>query len=156
LKLFEAPAGRVLEVYPEDAPDVVDDATVLSCPIYYSNNEIEPVETDQMQTAFLMKITAMEPWYNMAVGKRQRTTVGASGIDLESIGDFIYAFVKGTEPENPRQDISLVSTLKLAVEDLKAYYSEGDTSQPGRETISSQALKDWFWNETTAGKVLLE
>jgi hypothetical protein len=98
---------------------------------------------------------AMHPWYDMAVSKRQRTTVGVSGIDLEALGDFIYAFAKDTEPENPRNDIPLVNTLKLAVEDLKSYYFEGITAQPGQSGASSQMLNDWFWDETVAGKVLL-
>jgi hypothetical protein len=42
------------------------------------------------------------------------------------------------------------------VEDLKSYYIEGITAQPGQAGISSRLLQDWFWGETVAGKVLLE
>jgi hypothetical protein len=158
LKLFEVPEGPVIiEDFPEDAPEVEDDATVvLTCPVYFGKNEDEPEGTDQMQTAFLKEIKSMRPWYDMAVATRKRTTVGVSGIDLDSIGNFLYAFAKGTIPENPRKDVDLSTTLKAAVEDLRAYYFEGITVQPGREIVSNKALLNFFWGETVAGKVLLE
>jgi hypothetical protein len=92
----------------------------------------------------------------MSVSKRKRTTVGLSGIGLESLGGFIYAFAKNLKPENPRKDIDMPYTVKFAVEDLKAYYIEAITTQPGQERASGQKLQDWFWDETKAGEVLLE
>ncbi len=74
----------------------------------------------------------MRPWYDMAVKKRGRTTFGVSGLDLDTIGDFICTFLGGGVPENPRQDISLTYTLNLATDDIKAYYCEGITAQPGQ------------------------
>ena len=92
----------------------------------------------------------------MALSQRKRTTVGACNIELENLGSFIYAFIEEKEPENPRDDVPLSNALKLAVEDLKSYYIEGITAQPGQEDTSSKVLQDWFWDETVAGKVLLE
>ncbi len=155
LGLLEAPGGPpVLVDFPEDEPEN-DEITVLACPVNFAQSAVEPGETDQLQVAFRREMTAMRPWYDMAVNKRQRTTVGVSGIDLEALGDFIYAFVKGEEPENPLDNTPLVYTLKYAVEDLKAYYIEGITAQPGQAGASSRVLNDWFWDETVAGKVLL-
>lgn len=156
LKLLESPAGPIIEDFPEDEPEAAEELTVLACPVNFSQYLVESEETDQMQVAFHREMVAMRPWYDMSVAKRQRTTVGASGIDLEALGDFLYAFITGEEPENPRDDVALVYTLKLAVEDLKSYYIEGITSQPGQTGASSQMLKDWFWDETVAGKVLLQ
>lgn len=45
-------------------------------------------------------------------------------------------------------------TLNLATDDLKAYYFEAVTTQPGQESPSSEVLSDWFYDETVAGKVL--
>jgi len=154
LELLEAPAGPVLQDFPEDEPEN-EEITVLSCPVNYSRTKLEDGTTDPLLSSFRREMTAMRPWYDMAVNKRQRTTVGVSGISLEKLPDFLYAFVKGEEPANPRQDLSLAYTLKLAAEDLKAYYIEGVTSQPGQANASSQLLQDWFWDETVAGKVLL-
>lgn len=155
LKLLEAPDGPLLEDFPEDAPSLPDEITVLSCPVNFTQKGINMGETEQLHAAFNREIVSMRPWYDIAIKKRGRTTVGVSGINLEAIGDFIYSFIKGAEPENPRDDISLAYTLKFAVDDLKAYYFEGITAQPGQESVSSQVLADWFWEETMAGKVLL-
>jgi hypothetical protein len=154
LELLEAPSGPVLQDFPEDEPES-DEIIVLSCPVNYSQTTTEDDTTDPMLSSFRREMTAMRPWYDMALKKRQRTTVGVSGISLEELPDFIYAFAKGVEPPNPRQDISLPYTLKFAAEDLKAYYNEGVTSQPGQSNASSKLLQDWFWDETVAGKVLL-
>jgi hypothetical protein len=154
LGLLEAPNGPVLADFAEDEPEN-DEITVLACPINFRQSAAATGETNPLQAAFRREMTAMRPWYDMAVNKRKRTTVGVSGIDLEALVDFIYAFVKGEEPENPRDDVSLVYTLKLAVEDLKAYYIEGVTAQPGQANASGQTLQDWFWDETVAGQVLL-
>ena len=154
LKLLEAPQGPVLEDFPEDEPES-DAITVLSCPVNFARDADESGDADEMLAAFRHEITAMLPWYDIAVEKRQRTTVGVSGSALENLGDFIYAFVRGEPPENPRDDLPLANNLKLAVEDLKSYYNEGSTAQPGQEKASSQVLQDWFWEETVGGKVLL-
>jgi hypothetical protein len=155
LKLLEAPDGPRLEDFPEDAPTSPDEITMLSCPVNFVQKGIDPGETEQLHAAFNREIISMRPWYDMTVKKRGRTTVGVSGINLEAIGDFIYSFLKGVKPENPRDDIPLAYALKFAVDDLKAYYFEGITAQPGQESVSSQVLADWFWEETVAGKVLL-
>ena len=155
LKLLEVPNGPWLEDFPEDAPSSPDEITMLSCPVNFAQEGIDTGETEQLQAAFNREIISMRPWYDIAVKKRGRTTLGVSGINLEAIGDFIYSFLKGVKPENPRDDIPLAYTLKFAVDDLKAYYFEGITAQPGQESVSSQVLADWFWEETVAGKVLL-
>jgi hypothetical protein len=155
LKLLNAPSGPVLEDFPEDEPEN-DELTVLACPVNFARNIDEEGEADELKVAFQREMTAMRPWYDIAVSKRNRTTVGASGIELENLADFIYAFLEGDEPENPRDDVPLPNTLKLAIEDLKSFYVEGITAQPGQEDASSRVLQDWFWDETVAGKVLLD
>lgn len=155
LGLFKAPSGPVLEDFPEDEPEN-DEITVLACPVNFARGVYEDEETDATKVAFRREMTAMRPWYDMALSQRQRTTVGASNMEPEKLGDFIYAFLEGDEPDNPRDDVPLPNALKLAVEDLKSYYIEGITAQPRQENASSQVLQNWFWDETVAGKVLLD
>ncbi len=155
LSLLERSDGPpILEDFPEDAPEADEDVEVLSCPVRFDDQDAS--DPDPLRADFIREIQAMRPWYDMALKKRGRTTLGGSGIDLDSLGDFIYSFIKGEEPDNLRKDIDPSVTLKLAVEDIKGYYVEGVTAQPGQEGLSSKALKDWFWNKTTAGGVLLE
>ncbi|MFC1847760.1 hypothetical protein ACFLXV_00400 [Chloroflexota bacterium] len=155
LKLLEAPSGPVLEDYPEDAPASAGGITTLACPVNFTRQEEITTETEQLCAAFKREMVSLRPWYDMAAGKRGHTTVGVSGVDLDAIGDFLCSFLEGIAPENPREDISLAYTLNLVTDDLKAYYFEGITAQPGQESPSSQVLSDWFWDETLAAKVLL-
>ena len=155
LKLLEKPGGPLLEDFPDDAPAATDEITVLACPVNFAQNRVDVGESEKLYASFKKEIVSMRPWYDIAVRKHGRTTVGVSGINLDKIGDFIYSFLKGIEPENPRDDISLAYTLKFATDDLKAYYFEGITAQPGQESAPSRILSDWFWEETVAGKVLL-
>jgi hypothetical protein len=155
LGLLEAAGGPCLEDFPEDEPES-DEITVLACPVNFAASAADDAGTDRTLIALRREIAAMRPWYDMAVAQRRRTTVGVSGLDIEAMADFVYAFVSGAAPPNPRDDIPLAHTLKLAVEDLKAYYIEGVTAQPGQSAASSRALQDWFWNETVAGRVLLD
>lgn len=155
LNLFENPHGPVIiHDFPEDAPEAGGGVEVLSCPVSFEHEETDA--SDPLKARFMREIQAMHPWYEMALKNRNRTTLGGSGIEISSLGDFLYSFVVGSIPENPRDDVDISLTLKLAAEDLKAYYIEAVTSQPGQEELSSSALKEWFWNRTTAGSVLLE
>lgn len=96
----------------------------------------------------------MRPWYDMAVEQRGRTTVGVSGLSPDVLVDFICAFLEKDTPENPRKDTSLAYSLKLAIDDVKAFYFEGITAQPGQESPSGKGIADWFWQETLAAKIL--
>jgi len=44
--------------------------------------------------------------------------------------------------------------LRLAAQDLKAFYFEAAVSRPGATTPDSAAFNHWFWQETAAGKAL--
>jgi hypothetical protein len=154
LKLLEAPAGPIIEDFPEDAPAAGDGNAVLSCPITIPVVESELSETEKLCAAFTEEFLGMRTWYDLAVRKRGRTTVGNSQFDLDKLCDFIFTVSLGEIPENPRDDIPFSETLKLAAEDLKAFYFEAMTIQPGNDSIPSARLTDWFWQETVAGRVL--
>jgi hypothetical protein len=155
LKLLEAPSGPVLEDFPEDAPVSGDINTVWACPVNLSIEKANLSNTEQLREAFKREIILLRSWYDLAVKKRGRTTVGVSGLNLDVIGDFISTFLENRIPENPRRDLPLGLVLKLAVDDLKAYYFEAVTAQPGQGSPGSDRLADWFWGETVAAKALL-
>lgn len=46
--------------------------------------------------------------------------------------------------------------LRLAAQDLKAFYFEAVISQPGADVPDSQAFTQWYWNQTAAGSILKE
>jgi len=155
LKLFEATSGPVIKDFPENAPISEDAHMVWARPVSFSKVKENLNNAEELQEAFKREIIEMRPWYDIAMKKRGRTTVGVSGLDIDAIGNFIIAFLDSSSvPENPRNDISLAFTLKLCVDDLKAYYYEAVLSQPGQIPQESAILSDWFWGETTAGNIL--
>lgn len=156
LKLLEAPSGPVLEDFPEDIPVSNEQPAVLACPVNIRiEDTADGTEAEKLCAAFKNEIMSMRPWYDRAVKKRERTTVGVSKLNLAAMGDFICSFTEDNAPENPRQDISLADELRFSVEDLKAYYFEAVTAQPGMVVSSTKPLLGWFWRDTIAGKALL-
>jgi len=154
LKLLEADRGPVLEEFPEDPLVSGEMTTVLSCPVDLAVEEQNLSETEKLRVTFKWEMTQLRSWYDLSVKKRGRTTVGVSGLDPDSICAFISAFLNGKIPENPRDDLPVEFALKLAVDDLKAYYFEAVTAQPGQESPGSNTFANWFWGKTVAGKVL--
>jgi hypothetical protein len=59
----------------------------------------------------------------------------------------------GGSAEPPSSTLGLGPTFRGASEDLKTFYMEAATAQPGQ--ASSRDLADWFWGETAAGALLL-
>ena len=100
------------------------------------------------------EIAQLRTWYDLAVTQRGLTTVGVSGLTPEEMGTFIGAFLDGGVPPHPRPDMPMATVFRFAVEDLKAYYCEAMMAQPGQTPVDSHALADWFWRDTTAGRVL--
>ncbi len=154
LKLLEASSGPVIEDFPEDAPVSEDIATAWACPVDLDQEKADLSNAEQLREAFRMEMMQLRSWYDLAVKKRGRTTVGVSGLDLDTICDFVGSFIDGDIPENPREDIPLGIALKFAVDDLKAYYTEAVTAQPGEVSPGGDVLADWFWGETIAGRAL--
>ena len=154
LELLEAPSGPVISDYDEEAPVSDGDITTLACPVDLNKNREELSETDQLVAAFKAEISGLRPWYDIAVEKRGRTTVAASNMEPAEIGDFVSSLISGTTPENPREDVAMGFSINLAIDDLRAYYSEAITAQPGQESPSSQLINQWFWTETVASKAI--
>ncbi|MBI4184473.1 MAG: hypothetical protein HY521_10790 [Proteobacteria bacterium] len=153
LALLEAGEGPVLADFPERPPGPAPDLTGWACPI----NLARPAETlsgpERLARALAEEVGRLGTWHAISRERRGRTTVGVSGLEIDAIARFLAAFVGDPATPSPRADRSLAVMLKTASEDLKAYYLEAATAQPG--AAPSRALEDWFWGETTAGRVLL-
>ncbi|MBU2648158.1 hypothetical protein KKI24_25855 [bacterium] len=154
LRLLEVSNGPVISDFSEDAPASNDMVTTLSCPVNL-NPKIENLnDTEKLMAAFKNEISGLRSWYDLGLEKKGRTTVGASGMTPEAIGDFVSSLISGKTIENPREDIALGFSVNLAISDLKAYYSEAITAQPGQEAPSSKLISHWFWTETVASRVI--
>ncbi len=152
LQLLERPSGPVLEDFPDDAPrsNVQD----WSCPIGYARSQGETSTAEGIANTLSNEIGAYQPWYDRGVEARSRTTVGLSGLDFDEIAQLIANACTGQALPHAGDASAWSEKLKLAVEDLKAFYSEAMLAQPG--VAPGPHLEDWFWDNTVAGKTLLE
>lgn len=154
LKLLEAKQGPVLDVFPEDAPGTMDEtAETLSCPVSFAAPEGEKTPTDQLLQVFEKEIGRLRGWYDLAVETRGRTTAGTTGLLPEEAADLLAAYIRDGGAENPVADVSLATALRMAAEDIKAYYLEAVSAQPGQPR-DSRSLADWFWGQTAAARVI--
>ncbi len=153
LKLIEAKAGPVLEDYPEDVPaDFIsseDDINGMFCPI---DLPAPPSNDSDLTQNLQHELNSLIPWYELAVNQRGRTTVGVSEIPITDVARYITEFIADTSTPSPRDDLEQGPMLKLCCEDIKAFYGEAITVQPGMKT--SLNVEHWLWNETTLGKTL--
>jgi hypothetical protein len=156
LGLLERKDGPVLEDFPEDAPASADtgDGSGWVCPVALGAPAGADAAPGSMAEAVAAEMHQLRPWYDIGLKARNgRTTVGLSRIEITDLAMFITEFLERPWPENPREDVQLVDTLKYATEDLKSFYLEAAAAQPGRQADSA-ALENWFWDETTASTVL--
>ena len=150
--LFDEKTGPVLIDFPEDAAYMGDHGP-WACPVNLSAPEADLSVEDKLIEAFKTEFSQLRNWYDLAAETRGRTTVGVSGIELDNLADFVSAFLTENLPENPNPDYPLPHTLNLATDDLKAFYSEAVTAQPG-STGTPEELADWFYGQTAAGRLL--
>ena len=151
LELMDAESGPVLEDYPEDVPPELAgaDFTGMSCPIDLPQPSfVEHSIVDDL----LQEIRQVAPWYDLAVSQRGRTTVGISDLDVEPACRFLAGYIEDEATPAPHGDLTTARLLKLVCEDLKAYYSEAASAQPGMS--ASIAVEHWLFNETVLGKLL--
>lgn len=153
LDLFEEPEGPVLVDYQEEAPGSgIDDMDGLACPMRFDAPE---TEDKTLEMAVLREIRELQPWYDLAFERRQRTTVGVTGLEIEDVARTLAAWLTPSPPVDIVNGQTPAAMLKLAVEDLKAFYFEAAAGQPQGDTIGSKQLADWFWEQTTAAKLFL-
>ena len=146
--------GPLLVDFPDDAPAAVSDDDENSgwvCPV----NLAPPAEDDGREpllVALEQERARLAPWYEVAQQNHGGTTVGSSGIPIEDIPAFVVSHLGDNPSPNPRPEVPDDDMLVFACDDLRAYYSEAVTAQPGR--ASSDDLARWFWDQTTAAKVM--
>jgi hypothetical protein len=135
LAMLERTDGPLIVDYPEEAPGELD-LSGWACPIALAPR---PVDT------LLAEIGRLVTWYDRAVARRGRTTVGMSGLSVAAAGALVTEALAG--------DLPAAQPLKLAIDDLRAFYLEAASAFPDPGT--SRTRRAWFWDETTFAKALL-
>jgi hypothetical protein len=131
LELLIRTDGPLIADYPEDVADEVD-FSGYACPVNLAPRQVDDLaaEVDRLAT-----------WYYRSVSTYGRATVGLSGLTMPEAGRLVTHAVEGVPPA--------AQPLKLAIDDLKAYYLEAASAFPSPG--SSKERTAWFWGETRLG-----
>jgi len=150
LSLFERVSGPVLEDFPEDAPAADAPVGGFACPVSFA---AASVKQGDLVEAMRREIAQLAPWYDLAVRRRGRTTVGISGMKVEDAASHAASYLDGAPRPPAIPGLSAGVALKRACDDVKAFHYEAAAAQPGN--LSPKAIDNWFWRETAAAKVFL-
>lgn len=144
LNLLNASEGPVLEDYPHDAPPVEGEGAA-ACPVSFAKN----TDGDGSWKARLNReFSQLKPWYELSRRRRGgRTLVGIADQSPEqNVQNLAEHLDDAVMPAD-------ITWLKSAIEDIKAYYIEAMTAQPG--DYDSGAIQAQFWRESSFGAAVL-
>lgn len=144
LALLDRAYGPVLEDYPEDAPLVATEDSPV-CPVSFAR---PPPTADTWAGRLRGELALLKPWYDLSLRRRGRTTVGLVKAPIDTVADQLAAALDTGLPDRPG-----LRPLKYAMEDLKAWYQEALTAQPG--THDPGEIQRVLWRETELGRAIL-
>ena len=142
LGLFTQTDSPIFSEFSEEAPEISESPEEWVCPVSF-NKEKEESLLENVKN----EIALLKPWFERRKTVFGKTSFGISDVDLEDLAPFIHTFF--SEEQNSKSD-SL--RLKLATDDLNAFYLEAALQQPSASEIS--AFENWYWNETAAGELV--
>ena len=150
LHLFERASGPVLEDFPEEAPAsaAAESMEGMVCGVDFTQAQKDATLAELVHG----EIAQLRSWYDVAFRRRGRTALGAAGAPIETLADFVAAWVAGKQPPPYRDDLAAANALRLACEEIKTFYFEAIAGQPG--TRPPAEVHKWFWHETAAGRMI--
>jgi hypothetical protein len=122
----------------------------MACPVNFAQDHTETTLVSRVQS----EISQLRVWHDRFIQMQGKTATGVSIMELEAIPTFIRNWANGVPEKTDSLDAQPADVLRLACEELKTFYSEAVLAQPGLHSIES--VQDWFWQQTSAGKLLLE
>ncbi len=156
LALFDEPEGPVLSDFPDEAPPAAvtaEEDDGLFCPVSFPSPDDARAPT--LIERVCDEIGRLQPWHDLALARGRRSTVGASGLEPLAIAEFLDAVAnEGAGAGSPVPGVSVAQLLKLAGDDLTAFYHEAAAARPDVRHTAEDAVR-WFWTETQAGALLL-
>ena len=129
--------------FTEEVPRGAQSSEEWICPISFSKEEAE----EDLLTNIKKEMALLRPWFERRKARLRRTSFGIADLNLEDLAPFIHEFFAGVKDSNHDS-----FRLKLATDDLNAFYLEAALQQPGATEIG--AIEDWYWNETAAGELV--
>ena len=156
LELLEAPAGPLLVDWPEPYGTAGDQAasapSVWACPITFSRPPEEKSEVARLVAACRSEVTQLRPWYDLGMKTSGRTAV--VHFEPDAAFDLLSRYAVTGEAADDRFEGPFAVALRLAAQDIKAFYFEAVASRPGESPPDSAAFNRWIWHETALGPLL--
>lgn len=148
--LLAATEGPVLADYRDDGASAADasDLSGMACPISFKRGPGDETPAGQAR----QEIGELQPWFDLARERRGRTTFGAAGLDIAGAADLLIAASESVPPKLAEGETADPALVKLAAEDLKAFYLEAAGAQPS--AMGSRDFAAWLWTETAGGRLL--
>ena len=156
LRLLETATGPTVADYPYDAPG--GGGEEWTCAVAISPPEPAD-EAEALEAQLLDEVRRLAPWHGESIKRRGRTTVGISGAtaeQAEALASLLARFATGEDPLDGDVDWTSPMPLRIkhASDDLRAFYHEAATAQPGANYPTDADLNDWLFNDTLLGTVL--
>lgn len=163
LALLERDDVPVLEDFSRDAPaergeqgaagphTAVEDEP-LACPVAFTR--LMPVGDTRaaLEAALLEEVAQLSPWHALGARRRGGSTAALGGQPPVAAAGFLVSMLGTEVPVTAPDGGDLAQALKLACDDLRAFYEEAAIAQPGR--LSSDAIGEWYYRQTIVGDVL--
>lgn len=140
LNLLNARQGPLLEDFPEDISDV-DFSSPPACPISF------PAAGRNWQARLAQELSQLQAWYEIGLQRRQGRTL--VGLGKSEIAEILVMLGADLDADRLPQDLIW---FKAAIEDVKAYYIEALTAQPGN--YDHKAVYSLLWGQTEFGAAL--
>jgi hypothetical protein len=160
LDLFSQPSGPVLVDYPDDAPDYGQSEQLWSCTLPLPPLPEASTPEERLRTCLLQEVGLLSPWYAEARSKHGHSAFGLAGLPPERVEDmagFVAAYAVGETPPLP-EDIEGpdLQMLRFMADDLKSYYLEAASMQPGGEAATAYQRNRWLYHDTWFGRALYD
>jgi hypothetical protein len=153
LELLERKDGPVvLEDFPDDAPAFTpseEEEGSWACPIAFHP---PAEERPELVTATLEEMERLAPWHELYVERRGSAAPGASGLGRDQVARLLGELADGNEAPEAETENPIQEWLRLGCDDLRTWYLEAAQGQPERG--SPTELRDWFWRETAAARLI--
>lgn len=150
LRLFERSEGPVLEDFSEEAPliDAAEDPGDLVCPVSFPRLAGQGTLVEQLSD----EVGQIGAWHEVAVKLRGRTTLGVTGLTIPDLVTYLTSWLAQAGETSFRDELRPADALRLACDELRAFYFEAKSVQPGSR--SGAQVQHWFWQETAAGRAI--
>lgn len=122
-------------------PDTLDG---LACMLH------SRTETHELKQAVRTEVARLRPLHDAVVAARGGLPIGVLGLPAEELVEFVLSFLDGHGRDSPRPEVPTPHALKLAVDDLGAFYNVAAS----RCASGSASLSAWFWHKTALGKAI--